>query len=201
MARSAQEKAELCREFILSESPRWLLHPTVVRKLGLRRVMILSDRLMRRNRGYATHEGDIMLSLELARFRSASPYTTPKGKADISPVGVFAHEFGHILDFAVHKKFGHKANSPTWVWYDIHSKLRRHGITSYARTCAGEDFAEAHRLFVLNRKLLKELSPERFSHMKQMYKMLLGTEHPHKVFTMSAHEFECQFNKFYIHAV
>lgn len=198
MARSEQEKADLCREFILAECPRWVLHPNVVRKLGFRSVTITPRVDDVYSRGNADHNGRVRISSHLDRFRHASPYTVPKGKADLSPVGVFAHEFGHIVDFAVHKKYGMKATSPTWDWLRIHRDLRRGGITTYARSYPSEDFAETHRLFVLNAKLLKVLSPERHAHMRHIYMMLLGTEHPHRMFAQSKHDFEKQFHKLLI---
>jgi hypothetical protein len=146
------------------------------------------------SRGVAGHDGRIRIASTLAKFRHTSPYTSPKGKADISPVGVFVHEFGHVFDFAIHKQFGMKANSPTWDWLDIAKGLRRHGITSYARTCPSEDFAETHRLFVLNPKLLKELSPERYAHFKKMCLLMVGDP---KQYRMTKAEFTKQVDRYF----
>jgi len=137
-----------------------------------------------------------MLNVELAKFRHASPYTAPRGKSDMSPVGVFVHELGHMVDFALERKFGTRITRHGSPWSILSRAARKEAITSYARTCAEEDFAETHRLYVLNPSLLEELSPERYKHMRQAYIMLFGS-HNMREFLLPRKEFDKQLGKLF----
>lgn len=81
-----------------------------------------------------------------------SRWSKPGSKCDMTTFGVTAHELGHHWHFS---RFG------TWMkgvaqW----EKGGKHkSITKYAATNTTEQLAEAFRLFVLNPKLLMELSP------------------------------------------
>lgn len=180
-ARYARQ-TEQCVEFIKDELPHWLLHPTVVRRMCLSSIVITPVVDVDGSRGNADWQGNVRLAANLARFRHTSPYTSPKGKTDISPIGVLAHELGHVVWYALERKPGKRK---TWQleWRSLHQMKKGSGISSYARRSgAEEDFAETHRLFVLNPKLLKELSPERFEFMQWCYWQLLGTVHPRRQF-------------------
>lgn len=169
-----QERIEhhnaLALEFIADNIPTWLLHESVIRVLGFKR-FILNNRM--HNRGMADGSGKLWLApVTVTKFRHTSPYSSPKGKADISPLGVFVHEMGHLVEFAMRRRKIRYHDE----WWEIATTLRRQGITSYARTHPMEDFAETFRLWALNKKLLKELSPERYAFMERNVPLLLGAK-------------------------
>lgn len=175
-------QTEQCIQFIKDEMPHWIFHPTVIRRMCLTSIVITPVVDTHGSRGNADWNGNVRITCNLARFRHTSPYTSPKGKTDISPIGVLAHELGHILWFALARKPGTRK---LWQleWRSLHYNQRSSGISSYARRAGPEeDFAETHRLFVLNPKLLRELSSDRFEFMQWCYRQLLGTEHPRRQF-------------------
>ncbi len=188
--RTETEKIELCVQFVRENTPRWLFNPDLLKGLRLQEIRFLPERAMRGNRGYAI-EHKVRVSAVTAKWRSSSPYTSPCGKSDLSPLGVMAHEMGHILEFAAHD-----ADVPyPHVWYDIHRTLHKQGVTSYARSHWREDIAESHRLFVLNPKLLNELSSHRHDAIRAMYHGVFGTRTPAKEFKLSVADFKAQFKR------
>jgi hypothetical protein len=102
MARSASENQQLCRQSIIDNAPACLLNPEYWHLVGLRKLHIQPELRHRGGitRGYATPHGDVYLSAKgTVKFRSASPYSVPNGKSDMSPTGVLAHEVGHTVQF------------------------------------------------------------------------------------------------------
>lgn len=188
MARTAEECRALFDEFIIDKFPRWVFHPEVTKLLNIRKLFV-KHTLPHRNRGMATNDGRMWICTEIVKFRAPSPYTSPGGKSDISPIGVLAHELGHMLEFAV-------ARQGLWDeegWRAIHRDHRRSAITSYAKVHPMEDFAESHRLFLLNPKLLKELSPERYAFVRNCWTLLLGKRRK-TAFKQSRAEFRTQWS-------
>jgi hypothetical protein len=189
--RTAAEKIELCKQFVQDNAPHWIFNPDLIAALQLREIRFCREDVMRGNRGYAL-EHNVRVSAVTAKWRHASPYTAPCGKADLSPLGVMVHEMGHILEFASWRvQDGPRLQQE---WKALHRDRRREAVTSYARSHWREDLAESHRLFVLNPKLLKELSPERFHAIRDLYKALLNTERLRQEFKLSPADFRRQFH-------
>lgn len=188
--RSEAEKRQLCLDFVQANCPFWILNPELTTLMHFREVTFKSKALMRGARGFAYHNGRVEVSTDLAKFRHASPYTAPRGKADISPVGVFAHEMGHILDFALRRSKTYPEVRQMWRQMPI-----REAVTSYAGSSVGEDFAESHRLFVLNPKLLKQLSPSRFQAIRAAYSALTNGAFDRAKWRISRATFNEQFTK------
>jgi hypothetical protein len=187
MALTNAQRAELCIEFIHENAPRWLMNPEVLKALGFRRLTITA--LRGGTRGQADRYGRVWINPVLAKFRHSSPYTSPKGKSDLSPIGVLAHEMGHTLQFALMK-------NALWDqegWLSIYRDLRKEALTSYAKVHSMEDFAESHRLYALNPKLLKELSPDRYAFVKKCWSKLL--DQPVTKYRLTKAEFVDQFTK------
>lgn len=114
----------------------------------------------------------------------------------MSPIGVFSHEMGHILWFALVRSFTTRQRVMFYAgWISIFVNRSERGITSYAKTHPEEDFAEAHRLFVLNSKLLKQLSPRRYEFMQACYLWLFGTKNPKAKFKQSKRAFVQQWER------
>ena len=191
------DKRMLVVEFIHDNCPRWILHPEFVQILGLKKIILQEANSY--FRGQASMSGGLWISEETAKWRHASPYTQPKGKSDLSPLGVFAHEMGHHVWFAIRRKYRMSPRSkklpPVLLleWHILHANKKKGGITSYARSHPEEDFAETHRLFVLNPRLLKQLCPDRYKMMCKCYIELIGTDKPKSKFKQGKGEFAKQW--------
>lgn len=123
-----------------------------------------SDRT--RHLGYYTARGErIVINPTRCSVASSSPYawTWPGYKADLTVIGVVAHELGHH-----------------WHWVFTRGKWRaltdiyrrevsRHEepTTSYGRRNAGEAIAEAFKLFVTNPNLLLVYGPLAYGFFRQ----------------------------------
>lgn len=188
MALTNEQRAELCIDFIFENAPRWLMNPEVLKALEFKQLTIAS--LWRGTRGQADRYGRVWINPVLAKFRHSSPYTSPKGKSDLSPIGVLSHELGHTLQFALMKRGMWDEEG----WSYIYRKLRKDALTSYAKVHSMEDFAESHRLYALNPKLLKELSPERHAFVKACWSKLLPS--PVTKYRITKAEFVDQFTKY-----
>lgn len=85
-------------------------------------------------------------------------WTFPGYKADLTPAGVLAHEFGHLID--LHLNF-------------ISRKMNFRGesqVTSYEPNLS-ERFAEAIKVFILNPDLLRQGRPKRYEFMIEKAKL------------------------------
>lgn len=157
------------------------MNPAFHERLGFTGLYV-QDLLRGGSRGYATVNGTVFLSARgTVKFRTASPYSAPCGKSDMSPTGVFAHEFGHILQFAL---AGARRTDLLGEQRAIYARDRRNGITGYGRSHWQEDFAEAHRLYLLNPDLLRDLSVERLKLVECCYRAVLGCLPRHKQFSV-----------------
>lgn len=83
-------------------------------------------------------------------------WSKPGNKADVTEFGVMAHELGHHVHYTL--MGGFRMGIKRWM-----TGPRHKSITSYAKSNTGEQIAEAHRLFVLNPNLLRELSPASYT--------------------------------------
>ncbi|BAG41483.1 hypothetical protein [Ralstonia phage phiRSL1] len=181
MARSPSENVELCLQSLVENAPGCLLHPAFHERLGFKGLYV-RDLLRDGSRGYATVQGTIFLGARsTVKFRTPSPYSVPGGKSDMSPTGVLSHEFGHILQFAL---AGARRNDLLQEQRAIYTDDRRNGITGYGRSHWQEDFAEAHRLYLLNPDLLRTLSVERLKLVERCYRAVLGCLPRHKQFSV-----------------
>lgn len=190
--RSQAEKIELCLRFAQENVPRWVFHPDVIKVLQLHEIRFVPEDQMRGDRGFAI-EHKVRVSAVTAKWRHASPYTAPCGKADLSPVGVMVHEMGHILEFASWRI--QEGTRIQLEWKQLHDEQRSKAITSYARSHWREDLAESHRLYVLNPKLLTELSPDRYDAIHRIYTSLTGSHKPRREFKLSVPQFREQWTK------
>jgi hypothetical protein len=171
MARSPVENYELCRQSILDNAPAVLLNSDFHKAVGFNR-LVIDPVINDGSRGYATPQGHVHLSAKgTVKFRAASPYSAPCGKSDMSPTGVLAHEIGHLVQFKLYEL---RARTLIQLQRDLFANDRRHAVTSYARSCWQEDFAEAHRLFILNPDLLRHLSAERYDLVAACYTRIIG---------------------------
>jgi hypothetical protein len=190
--RSTAEKLELCVQFARQHMPHWVFHPDVVQALQLHEIRFVPEAQMNGNRGYAI-EHKVRVSAVTSKWRHASPYTAPCGKADLSPVGVMVHEIGHILEFASWRTKAKEIMQ--YEWQDLHRQQRGKAITSYAKSHWREDLAESHRLYVLNPKLLKELSPDRYDAIHRLYEAVTGSHKPRREFKLTVPQFKEQWAK------
>lgn len=187
-ARTPEQHNELARDFVLQNMPRWLLHEEVVNKLRLKEIRF-DNRL--NARGMASARGIVWLNpSSVTKFRHVSPYSSPFGKSDMSPLGVLVHEIGHMLWFAT---FRHLDSQE---WKRIYTEQRKQAVTSYARVHPDEDFAESFRLWALNPKLLKELSPERHRFITLVWQGLMGF--PPRTYRQSKDSFLAMWHSLYL---
>jgi hypothetical protein len=148
-----------CVEDIEARAPLLFRSSEFAEYLGWKSIHLSST--LKKERGWRGEalwrEGIVALDArDVSRFRTATPYSAPGGKADMSPTGVLAHELGHFWWFKrpydVARRwrsvFGHKDEKP---------------ITRYAGTHVGEDFAESFRLWALNPAMLATVAPRRYA--------------------------------------
>jgi hypothetical protein len=85
---------------------------------------------------------------------------------DRTPYGVIQHELGHHVDFTISDQKGAYGG-------DFSSKLRtltrEERLTNYCPN-DWEWFAEIFRLFVTNSDLLREVLPQTYKHLRELYK-------------------------------
>jgi hypothetical protein len=120
---------------------------------------IILSPVLKKQRGWRGEalwrEGVILLDArDCSRYRTASMYSKPDGKSDMSPTGVAAHEQGHFLWFASHRTI-------IRPWAELFRSKVEKPITSYAASSLGEDFAETFRLFSTNPGMLSAVAPRR----------------------------------------
>jgi hypothetical protein len=77
---------------------------------------------------------------------------------DRSPAGVIAHEFGHHVD----AKYSEAKNLPERLSTWLHRETGEICLTRHAKKSDHEWFAEAFRLFALNRLLSQHLMPKTY---------------------------------------
>lgn len=84
-------------------------------------------------------------------------WTWPGYTADLTVLGVTAHELGHYFN---HVR-GWRSVLRKWHTMAM-SDLREAPVTGYALKNPGEDLAEAFKVFVTDPSLLREVAPNRF---------------------------------------
>jgi hypothetical protein len=152
-----------CAEDLANRLTPWLISAEFRRMTGLKRIVLSSTLKSRQGwRGEALwREGDIVLDArDCSRYCTASAYSKPDGKADMSPTGVAAHEQGHFLWFA--------DRNCVRPWMQLFRSKVERPITSYAGTSVGEDFAETFRLFSTNPGMLADIAPQRYGLMSDI---------------------------------
>lgn len=163
-------------EYIAEGLPNFFFQDNVLWDLGLRRLHFMANY---DNRGMASIDGDLWLNTTelLRRVKPCLPYSAPCGKADTSPLGVFAHELGHLAHFCViDGRHDPEFRAVNTSFKQLFQTNRKNAITSYARTRWSEDVAEAHRLWVTNPDKLYDLSPERHANWKLAYELMFGAK-------------------------
>lgn len=103
------------------------------------------------------HRGVITVDVAACRLPSLSPYswTWPRYKADLTPLGVVCHEYGHHVAAV----FRERAVLAPKVRL---ARAKEKPLTSYEPNLS-ETFAESFRLFLTNPTLLAGLRPLRFA--------------------------------------
>lgn len=106
-------------------------------------------------RGYYRN-GELFINLKnsMVPGRSKFCYSFPGNTADITPVGVLAHEFGHYL---YDKHLDRKGKQ---AWDLLVDEFTKERVTSYEPNNE-EKFAESTKLFVTNPSLLLAVAPNR----------------------------------------
>lgn len=161
--KSNAECAEQCTADLATRLTPFLVSEPFRAAVGVKRIVLSSTLKAERGwRGEALwREGDIVLdSRDCSRYCTASMYSKPDGKADMSPTGVAAHEQGHFLWFAARFIFR--------PWAELFRSKIEKSITSYAATSLGEDFAETFRFFSTNPAMLDKVAPKRYQLMRAL---------------------------------
>lgn len=113
-----------------------------------------------RNLGYyvsATKRAHVFVDKCRPPSTTAYSWTWPGYKADLTVLGVTAHEAGHHVS-AFHPKVKQRDLRRLYKELVVGEKP----LTSYAATCTEEDIAESVKLFITNPTLLWELRPLRY---------------------------------------
>ena len=107
-------------------------------------------------------------------------WSFPGYKADVTPVGVIAHEVGHHVDHLtdLRKKFKTE-------WESV--VQQEPAVTSY-EPHPGEAFAEALRLFITNPHLLRLGRPKRYAFITHTLQLMPLHDEPWHVVLFHAHE-------------
>lgn len=105
-------------------------------------------------------------------------WSFPGYKADMTQIGVLAHEFGHAVHFAL-------MDRPLWKKFQ-EMTCGESVVTSYEPN-EHEKFAEAFKLFITNPDLLKTGRPQRFKFFTEVLKLVPNHCEPWKNILGGAH--------------
>lgn len=156
---------------VIGRSKSWLLNYgldlglDVLRRIGVQAPKMTIHRHHRlRERGWY-RDGRVTMNLARCRPPTGVPgfsWSFPGYKADLTPVGVVTHEFGHHVD----ARFGFPDLS---AWAD------EAPVSGYEPD-RGEAFAEAFRLFCTNPDLLRQGRPIRWNTLVELLRDPYGDD-------------------------
>lgn len=107
---------------------------------------------------YDPNVGSVRIFLKTCAVPSSSGYawSWPGYKADLTPIGVIAHEVGHHWHYT--RKEGVRD-----VMRDFRRAVGDSALTSYGATSIGESIAESFKVLITNPTLLKLMRPSHYA--------------------------------------